>query len=161
MLFFFRPRTFSSPKANLWEKRSHIFQNQLEILSIICNSKTVNDESNVKTTAGRQGRRESEHAQQVVQTVSAGTGSTGASTPCQDAAASGGEVHRREALHRCVNFISLYLALSPVNPPELTNGLAGCRNFASSMKHIGRSREVPCAQWQISLFVSHPSTQQS
>ena len=115
MLFFFRPRTFSSPKANLWEKRSHIFQNQLEILSIICNSKTVNDESNVKTTAGRQGRRESEHAQQVVQTVSAGTGSTGASTPCQDAAASGGEVHRREALHRCVNFISLYLALSPVN----------------------------------------------
>ena len=47
--------------------------------------------------------------------VSAGTGGTGASTPCQDAAASGGEVHRREALHRCVNFISLYLALSPVN----------------------------------------------
>ena len=43
------------------------------------------------------------------------TGLAASSTPCQDAAASGGEVHRREALHRCVNFISLYLALSPVN----------------------------------------------
>ena len=40
---------------------------------------------------------------------------------------------------------------------ELGKGFA----FVDRQKHIGRSREVPCAQWQISLFVSHPSTQQS
>ena len=65
---------------------------------ITTNSK--NNESNIKTTTGRQGRGEYQHPQPMVQTAHEGAEGNGPVAQRTDAAAQRGEVPRREVLHR-------------------------------------------------------------